>query len=88
MPTSQPVVIGGVKGGGSAGAGTGGVGNLNAVDITLIVFFSIFGFVLILAVAFFTQRVVFSGASGPTASAPAAAEVKSKSEIQYAEADE
>jgi hypothetical protein len=54
MPTSSP--FGGTLNGGAAGAGTGGYGNLNSVDIALIVAFSILGAALLAAVVWFIVK--------------------------------
>jgi hypothetical protein len=70
VPTSAPSTSG-AKSGGLSDAGVGGVGKLNAVDITLIVFFTIFGAVLLLACAY----LVVDHAKGQIADNNNAAEV-------------
>jgi uncharacterized membrane protein YcfT len=86
-------MVGKTNSGGTAGAGTGGYGNLNAVDITLVVFFSIFGLVLLAAVGWYVYK--FSRKAVHDATTPALAQARhsassqqqhdSKSEIKYDE---
>jgi hypothetical protein len=73
MPTKKtlrPSTLGEAKRGSAAEAGTGGFGTLNIVDITLIVFFSIFGAALLAAFVWyafkFSRGAVVNAKSKPT----------------------